>query len=159
MGRETITIVTKMVDLISGTTKKINESIESMAGGVQKSTKVIQTMNQGLVTEQKEITKTTKGLKQFKMEYLGIMFAGMAIYRTFGGLIRKQMELFGVSEMLSASWTVVLLPVMERLSDILYPLLEAFMDLPEGVKLAIGIFVILVAVIGLILFISLIFIP
>jgi len=89
--------------------------------------------------------------RRFKMEWLSIMFAGMAISRVFGGLVRQQMQLFGVTDMLSAAWTLVLLPIMELMSPILYKLLEIFMDMPEGVKLAVGAFVVLAAVLGTLL--------
>lgn len=151
MAREVIQIVTEMVDLVSGTTKKMTETIEDMGNGVQRSRKSIQSMNQGFITQQKEITKTTKGLRKFRFEWLGVMFAGMALVRVFGGLIKAQMDLFGISEMLSAAWTVVLLPVMEKLADILYPLLDAFMDLPEPIKILIGVFVLVAGIVGTIM--------
>ena len=151
MAKEVITIVTEMVDLVSGKTKKMTESIESLGGGVQKSTKQIGTMNGAIFNQQKTVTKTTKGLRKFKFEWLGVMFAGMALYRVFGGLIKAQMDLFGISEMLSATWMIVLLPVMEWLADLLYPILGYFMDLPTPVKILIGAFVLLAAVVGLFL--------
>jgi len=72
----------------------------------------------------------------------------MALYRVFSVLIRKQLELYGVTEMFGAMLTVVFGPIMEVLAPILYALAEWFMDLPEGVQLAIGAFVILGAILG-----------
>lgn len=89
--------------------------------------------------------------RRFKMEWLSIMFAGMALSRVFGGLVKTQMQLFGVIDMLNAAWTLVFLPIMELITPILYKLLDIFMDMPESLKLAVGAFVILAAVIGLVL--------
>jgi len=58
--------------------------------------------------------------RRFKMEWLSIMFAGMALDRAFGGLMRTQMQLFGVTEMMSSAWTVVLLPIMELITPLIY---------------------------------------
>jgi len=89
--------------------------------------------------------------RRFKFEWLGIMFAGMALDRAFGGLVRQQFKLFGVTDMLSSAWTLVMLPVMEKILPLIYNLLEVFMNLPEKVKLAIGTFVLFGAIFGKIL--------
>jgi hypothetical protein len=86
--------------------------------------------------------------RRFKFEYLSIMFAGMALDRAFGGLVKSQLTLFGVTDMLSTAWTIVLLPIMELITPIIYTLLDAFMNLPEGIKLAIGGFVLFFAIAG-----------
>jgi len=100
------------------------------------------------------LTQAVPKVKKFKMEWLGVMFAGMAMYRVFGGLIKAQMDLFGVSDMLSATWTTVLLPVMEMITPLIMSILEKFMDLPDGVKKAIGIFILLATAIGAILMVG-----
>ena len=88
------------------------------------------------------MTKAASSTKRFKFEWLSVMFAGMALDRVFGGLIRKQLDLFGVSKMLEAAWTVVLLPVMTSIVlPVLLRLIDAFINLPEKVKLSIGILV------------------
>jgi len=91
--------------------------------------------------------------RRFKMEWLGIMFAGMALDRAFGGLVRTQLKLFGVTEMMSSAWTIVMLPVMEKILPMLYNLIDVFMNLPESVKLAIGTFILFGALFGKILLI------
>lgn len=89
--------------------------------------------------------------RRFKFEWLSIMFAGMALDRAFGGLVRTQLELFGVTDLMGDAWTVVLLPVMEKIVPLIYDLLEAFMDMPEWLKLAMGGFVLFGAMLGTIL--------
>jgi len=147
-NRQVIEIVTTMVDNVTGAAKTINKSIREVGSGVTKTTVA---MNGQTAAGKKLNTTTTtlsKGLHRFKMEYLGVMFAGMALYRVFSGLIRKQLELYGVTDMFGAMLTVVFGPIMEVLAPILYALAEWFMDLPEGVQLAIGAFVILGAILG-----------
>lgn len=92
-----------------------------------------------------------KTMKKMKFEWLGIMFAGMAITRVFGGLIRAQLNLLGVTDLMSAAWTVVLLPAMELLLPVIMRLIDLFMNLPEGIQMAIGIFVILATGIGVVM--------
>jgi len=89
--------------------------------------------------------------KRFRFEWLSVMFAGMALSRVFGGLIRTQLELFGVTETLSSVWTVVLLPIMELITPILFKMLEMFMNMPEGMKLAVGAFILIAGALGTIL--------
>jgi len=89
--------------------------------------------------------------RRFKMEWLSIMFAGMALDRAFGGLIKTQMQLFGITDMMSAMWTTVLLPIMELITPFLYKLIEAFMNMSPGMQMAIGSFVLFAAILGKVL--------
>jgi len=86
--------------------------------------------------------------RRFKFEWLGIMFAGMALDRAFGGLVRTQMQLFGVTDMLSGAWTIVLLPIMQLITPLIYKLIDAFMNLSPGMQMAIGAGVLFMAVLG-----------
>jgi len=86
--------------------------------------------------------------RRFKMEWLSVMFAGMALDRAFGGLMRTQMQLWGVTDMMSSAWTLVLLPMMELLTPILYKLIDAFMNLSPGMKLAVGAGILFLATAG-----------
>lgn len=86
--------------------------------------------------------------RRFKFEWLSIMFAGMALSRAFGGIVRSQMELFGISGLLSDMWTITMLPIMEKISPIIYEMIEAFMELPEPVQEAIGGFILFAGAIG-----------
>jgi len=105
-----------------------------------------------MVINNKELSNSLRGAakqaRAFKFEYLSVMFAGMALDRAFGGLVRTQLELFGVTSLMGDAWTTVMLPIMDLLTPILYSLIEAFMSMPEGAKLAIGGFVLLMASFG-----------
>lgn len=91
---QTITIVTKMVDKVSGATKKIEKSIKTMRGGVEKTT---QSMT-GLTAKGKKInqtlTSTAIGITRFKMHLLSVMFFGMLIQRTFSRILRSAVTAF-----------------------------------------------------------------
>jgi len=149
---EKIVLDVVMLDHLTNAAKRIKTTMQDMGNGM---TKVVQKSigkaADGVTNLNKTMVKTIPTVKKFKFEWLGVMFAGMALTRVFGGLIRAQMDLFGVSDMLSATWTLVLLPLMEMITPVIMRVLEAFMNMPEGVKLAIGIFVTLAAIVGTIL--------
>ncbi len=104
-----------------------------------------------LVETSKATRMASMQAKRFRFEWLSVMFAGMALSRVFGGLVRTQLELFGVTEVLSSAWTLVLLPIMELITPLLFKMLEFFMNLPEPVKLLIGGFVLFAGALGIIL--------
>jgi len=116
---------------------KNNQVIDKLSG---KQLKLGNVMRQGMYQA-----------RRFKMEWLSIMFAGMAMSRIFGGLVKSQLQLFGVTDMLNAAWTLVLLPIMEMITPFLYKMLDAFMNIPEGMKLAVGAFVSLATVLGILM--------
>lgn len=94
---------------------------------------------------------SSKKVKGFHFEWLGVMFAGMALYRVFGGLIKSQMELLGIMELFSAVATIVLLPIMMLLLPIFLWLADVFLNMSPAAKLVIGLFILIAAAIGLIM--------
>lgn len=101
----------------------------------------------------KGLRTMTHGMRGFRMEMLGVMFFGMMLQRTFIGLLQPVMEAFGVFDMFRIMLMTLFLPVMEMIFPFLLTVMEWFMNLPEPVKKAIGIFVILGAIFGLIIMI------
>ncbi len=95
----------------------------------------------------------THGLRGFRMEMLGVMFFGMMLQRIFIGFLRPVMEAFGVFDLFRIMLLTLFLPVMEILFPPLLKIMEFFMNLPEPVQKAIGIFTLLGAAIGALLFI------
>jgi len=91
-----------------------------------------------IMSYQKAIGKAMINSRRFNMSLLSVMFAGMALDRVFGGLIRTQMELWGVTEMMSAAWTITLMPIMEIVTPVIYKLIEAFMNLSPEMQTFIG---------------------
>jgi len=98
------------------------------------------------------IRKLTHGMRGFRMEMLGVMFFGMMLQQTFLGLLRPVMEVFGVFDLFRVMLIVLFLPVMQLLFPVLLDIMTWFMDLPEGVKMAIGILLLIGIVIGTLLF-------
>jgi hypothetical protein len=140
-----------MIDRVTGTARKVTKEVQDMGRGWERTTQTVERFNKGIQTSNQQIVTNTQNLRRFKFEWLSVMFAGMALSRVFGGLIRAQFQLFGISDLLSSMWTVIMLPVMMAILPIILKLTEFFMNLPEGVKLAIGIFIILAAIFGVIL--------
>jgi hypothetical protein len=96
----------------------------------------------------------THGLKGFRMEALGVMFFGMALVGMFKKLFAPISEAFGITELFSLMLVVLLLPIMMLIFPWLLKLLMFFMNLPDGVKMAIGIFIILAGIFGAIIMVA-----
>jgi len=90
----------------------------------------------------------THGMRGFRMEALGVMFFGMMMQKMFMGLLQPVMEAFGVFDIFRIMLLTLFLPVMEAIFPFLLKIMDWFMNLPESVKKAIGIFVILGAIFG-----------
>jgi len=84
------------------------------------------------------IVNSARQTRRFQGEMLSTMFAGMALTRVFDGMVRSSLDLWGVTELTAAAMDVTMIPIMETLSPIVYDLLGAFMELPEGIQTAIG---------------------
>jgi hypothetical protein len=76
--------------------------------------------------------------RRFKMEWLSIMFAGMALERVFGGIVQAQMDLYGITETTADMWTIVMAPAMDLITDKLYGIIEGIMNLPPDTQMVIG---------------------
>jgi len=170
---EQIIIETRVIDEATGTIKKIIRPMIKLQEALKITRLTMKQLNKyaqenflavneeagividkltGRIVDNAQVVKrATIQTRRFKFEWLSIMFAGFALDRVFGSLIRRQMELFGVTKMMSAAWTTVLLPVMEAITPFLYKFIELFMNLPQPLKIAIGSFVLLGAVLGKIL--------
>lgn len=99
----------------------------------------------------REVNKAARNLKPFRFEFLSVMFAGMALDRVFGGLIRSQFQLFGVSELFSGVLTVLLLPIMELILPLILQFADFLLNLDDKTKLMIGSIVLGAAALGLFL--------
>ena len=109
----------------------------------------IQSMLTGKIVDTNKVMHKAAGVtKKFQMHWLGIMFAGMAISRMFGGMIKQVLQVVGVMDVWSATITTVLLPTLLPLSDVLIKIMLWFMDLPEPVQKVIGGFILFAAILG-----------
>jgi len=77
--------------------------------------------------------------QKFNMNALGVMFAGMAMQRTFANLNKTAREWTGMNEIMSTAMGVVMLPAtMDLLEFGVLPLFDALTSLPEPAQKAIG---------------------
>jgi hypothetical protein len=111
----------------------------------------VDSLNQRLRTQTKANQKAAGSSQKLTSSLLGMMFTGMALTRVFGGMVNKVLDALGIFEMLSATILVTLLPAVEPLADILYNLMDWFMNLDEGTQKWIGSLVLLLAGLGLFL--------
>ena len=77
--------------------------------------------------------------KKFQMNWLSIMFFGMAIQRMFSGLIRTSLEWTGVTEIMSTALGILFLPVALMLLDWAIAFLNIIQELSPSQKKWIGI--------------------
>jgi hypothetical protein len=80
--------------------------------------------------------------QRFNMNALGIMFAGMAMTRTFGNLNAASREWVGMNEIMSDMMGIVTLGATLDLLELgVIPLFDALTNLPEEAQKAIGILI------------------
>ena len=143
-------IIVRIRAITAGFNKKMGSLKENVAGfnnvmaqSTEQLKKNIVPMN-GMVNRgamfANKMRLMTHGLRGFRMEMLGVMFFGMAMGRLFSSMLRPIAEVFGVFELWTATLQILFLPLMETLFPFLLGLMEFFMNLPEGVKMAIGVF-------------------
>ena len=90
----------------------------------------------------------THGMKGFRMEYLSIMFAGMALHRTMSNLLQPASQALGITEIWSTTLLVTFLPIMRQVLDITLWFSNVLMNLPDGLKWIIGAFVVFGSILG-----------
>ena len=106
----------------------------------------------GAVISQGQAVKlATIQSRRFKMEWLSIMFAGMALERVFSGIVKAQMSLYGITQLTADMWTVVMAPAMTLVSEGLYDIIDKIMQLPESTQMTIGLTVLGLETLGKVL--------
>ncbi len=121
--------------------KQFNKHLDRNFLSMQKSGKVTDRLTGQTTSYGQQVQKATIVNRRFKFEWLSIMFAGMALDRVFGNLIRKQFELWGVSEGLAGMWNIVMAPAMGKVTPALWDMIGAISNLPFPIQEAIGYFV------------------
>jgi len=148
---ERVNVFWNFINQGSASLKEVTNQHQKLSNGMAQTQQITAKANTGMKKLNQSAGKGIGIGKGFQFAWLGVMFAGMALYRVFGGLIKQQLEMWGVTELLSQTLSVVFIPLMSLLTPILYGLLAFFMDLPDGVKMAIGVFILLAAGLGLFL--------
>jgi len=151
MATERITVLVEMIDKISGKLKKVQTTTKDFNRTQGTLVETTRRLNESTNRQRIITRKSTTGVRSFNFAWLSVMFAGMALNRVFGSLIKSQLKLFGVTDLFSSVLTVVMLPVMEILLPLFIKLADVFFGLPDSVKLAIGVFIIFAFILGLIL--------
>ena len=101
----------------------------------------------------REIGRGRQETMRFKFEWLGLMFAGMALTRVFGGYIDKVKQMTGITDLISTTFTLLLLPIFIKLLPFFIKVFKFINKLPAPIKTLLGILMILVTVVGHILYI------
>ena len=111
----------------------------------------LQNNNTALKTFGNTMNNVARAGRALTMQFLGVMFFGMMLQRTFSGLFKPAMAAFGIMDLWSTMLLVVFLPVMEALFPLFLKFVSFFIELPDGVQMAIGIFAMLILIFGTIL--------
>ena len=154
LGNEIATAGKKSVGGILKEQDAIREQSQILAENIaqrMKGTAVISTNSRNVGILDKKLDNARKAASRFNFSWLSVMFAGMALNRVFGGLIKSQMQLFGVTDLFGGVLTLVLLPIMQLLLPFFLWLAEILMNLSPETKTLIGVMIILGAIFGIVL--------
>jgi len=144
-----IIVNTKIGKNMTGFNKVMNQNLSTFKKNNAANTTL---MNKGAGVA-RTFRNLTHGARGFKMEMLGVMFFGMAIMRVFTGLLRPAFEAAGIFEIFGLILQDLFLPIALALLDPLLEVMDWFMNLDEGTKKAIGVFVLFMVALGSLLFI------
>jgi len=127
-------------------------------GNLQQIESLVPKSTKGMVSFDSVIRKTVKSMdnavkvgKKFQFEYLGVMFFGQAIAKTFGSMLKPAAELFAVQEIWALMLQDLFLPIMEKLFPILMDFFDWVTGLSDETKLALGGVVLALAGFGMVL--------
>ena len=148
---QSVTSLQESLNIAGMSMGRFNKAARENMWQVTNNGQVLDKLNGRVLDNSNVVRQATKEARRFKFEWLSIMFTGMALDRMFGSLVQKQFQLFGITDMLGAAWTTVLLPIMEAITPLIYTLVEAFMNMPDSMKLVVGAFILLGAIAGKVL--------
>lgn len=137
-GEESLDSVIKKQRALQQQSRKTGEQLNGMAQGMEK-------------TDNKSESASGQFGKMFGVG-MNLMFMGMALQQVFGGLAGSMLKMTGVSETFGAAAQMVLLPFFLAITPLLNKIAFLFMRLPEPIKMALGAFVALMAVLGTFMF-------
>jgi len=153
-----------MIDVTTGKSLKYTDAIEkiiqahsSYAGVMSMNTDLfVSFMRQGYRFEglgariAMTLRNWTQGIHRFKMELLSVMFFGMQMHRLGMNMLGPAMKLYGVTDLISQTLAVIMLPIMQAIYPILLQIAEWLINAPDLVKTLIGAFAIFLIVGGII---------
>jgi hypothetical protein len=92
--------------------------------------------------------QATMGARGFKMELLGVMFAGQNLSKTMTNWLQPAIQARNITEKWSRTMRDLFLPIIRAIEPAIKSLSNTLKGMPTGLKLFIGGFVILVAILG-----------
>jgi len=111
-------------------------------------------LNDRIATFGKDARFASDMANQFRMDMMSVMFAGMQLMATFGGMIRSMFKFTGAADAMGAAMKSVLLPVTMMLQPLLLQLSEFLIGLDKNSKMALGLSVVLLALTGAVAFLG-----
>lgn len=138
VNTQVIEIVTKFTDGASKKIREVSQKVEQLGGGMERVTNTTKTLNKATNRLRKSQEVSRVVAKRFQMQWLSILFFGMAMQRMFLGLIRTSLEWVGVTELWTQTLGIFFLPIAELLLEALLPIMDWFMNAPTAVKLFVG---------------------
>src|SRR4030042_133650 len=167
MGRPVETYK-KTIANTKGELLKAQNQMNSFNGSMEERSRIETMVNNGLVksteTQSKynkiggKWVKTAEQMRErgarFRMELLSVMFFGMLVQRTFQNLLQPALELTGVFDIFTVTLELLFLPIALVILGWAIKFLEYISKIPDDVKIAIGVFVLLGFVLGTVLFIG-----
>lgn len=128
-----------VLDLLDNLTSKIDKVMKQNA-------KILEKVNKPAEKIKKTFDKVDKKQKDLKRSTLGAMFAFRKIGETLQNLFKPAADALGIFDIWNTMLTLLFLPVLLMLLQPMIDIMVWFMNLPEPVKLVIGIVTGLVAV-------------
>lgn len=147
-----IEIVSKFTDGSSKKIKEVSRTVENLGGGMQRVTDRTRALNTETNRLRASMDRQRIAMKPFQAQWLSILFFGMALQRTFSGLIKTSLQWTGVMEIMSTALGILFLPLALMLLDWAISFLDFVAGLTEGQKKFAGALALTGIVIGGLLF-------
>lgn len=129
-------VLMKGDEIVDKKLRRLTKSIEDTENGMTRTTTMTDKLNESTGKLDRTIsTKTVPAVKTFQFEFLGLMFAGMALQQTMFGLFNPAMQTAGVFELFGTILELFFLPVALLLLYPLTALLGLVNEFPDGLKL------------------------
>jgi len=142
------------VDVIDEALDQVMNKMGMAQNRAQDLSQSFQMMGQGSSQANDNIDDTNQQFGKMFGIGMNVLFLGMALNMVFGRMARNVLSMTGASAALSAGLQSVLLPFFIAITPMVLKLSQAMMNLPNSVKMIIGAFVGLMAVLGPLLMIA-----
>ena len=154
MGKEVVSVGTTATKAISREQDATRDQTSILAASIanrQRGNAVLSTNSRNIGILDSKLENASKVANRFKMEYLGIMFAGMALTRSMGKILRPAAQSVGIFEEFSDILTDAFSPIMEAIMPMVEKLSDFMDSLSDGTKMFLGVVALLILGLGLLL--------